>query len=178
MKLTEIPGLMDWIKTLPQQWVDDPEGWEMENFYFVRSDGVIAGQAGTLRLALREGCNGNKDRVAAAVKIVAKKGGAAALVHATEGWVMSFKNSNLNSTPPSNDEIMEAYGPSPEAEKVRQRLGIERVHALTIMAQTNEEAYMVSYRAYENPKVIGDVLQEGIVLPMKDTDGTFTHLLE
>lgn len=173
MKLAEIPRLMDWIKTLPQQWVDDPESWQMENFYIVRPDGIRAGEAGTLRLALREKCGGNKDHLVRTIKMLARAFGAAAVVHATEGWILKF---NKDKEEMRIDEIMEASGPDPEAEAARRRLGVERIHALTIMAQTNEETLIMSVRAYENPKAIGEVLQEATI--SNSMEGTFANLLK
>lgn len=175
MKLAEIPGLMDWIKTLPQQWLDDPEGWEMENWYLVRPDGVIAGEGGTIRLALRELCHGNKAKLAYLVKIAAKKAGAAAVVQATEGWFTKLIHSGLQGKL-SDEEILECYGDSPEAKKNRERLGLERTHGLIILAQTDEETYTEIIQAWENPKALGEILQEGITTT--EMDGTFANLLK
>lgn len=173
MKIKDIPGLMDWLKTLPAQWLADPDEWTMENWYLVNPHGTVAS---LLTIAPKElievFTKGTKEGLANMIRTVGIRSKAAALVQATEGWVMLLKNAGI---PTTTEGIMEAYGPSEEAEKVRQRLGIQRVHALTIQAQTDEEAYLVSYAAYENPKALGEVLNEGAITDK--AEGIFSNLL-
>lgn len=170
MKIKDIPGLMDWLKTLPAQWLADPDEWTMENWYLVNPHGTVAS---LLTIAPKEllemFTKGTKEGLANMIRTVGIRSKAAALVQATEGWIIRTKGEV------PEGEFLDAYGDNPEAEKVRQRLGLERLHALIIIAQTNEETYTASYAAYENPKAIGEVIKAGDITI--ESEGIFSNLL-
>lgn len=172
MKLSEIPGLMDWLKTLPQKWLDDPESWTMDNFYFIHKSGAVANDTGNLRPILKKISVFGKEALANAIKGACKALSPAAVVQATEGWATKMNGRTI-----TKEEVMETYGDSPEAEAKRKLLGLERVHSININAQTDEESAYFSQVAYENPKLLGEVLTPLIVVPNHDGAGLFNNLL-
>lgn len=178
MKISEIPGLTDYLKRLPQMWLDDPEEWTMENWYMVKADGKVLPLPKNYQDSMRQVLDllpGTKAKkvLADAISGAAKQAGGVALIQCCEGWIAVLEKKHHD----SGVDVMDVYGPEAEAAAKRKELGVARRYALIINAQTAEETYLQATAiAGGHPKVLGKVLQE--TKATEQADGIFQNLLK